>query len=47
MVAFIIALIIAGIPILIMGLSIGHKFQKAASGSFARINNKFEVLGGC
>ena len=45
LVAFIVALITAGIPILIMELSIGHKFQKAASGSFASINSKFEVLG--
>jgi len=41
----IVALITAGIPILIMELSIGHKLQKTASGSFARINIKFEVMG--
>ncbi len=45
LIAFVIALITAGIPILIMELSIGHKFQKAASGSFASINSRFEVLG--
>ncbi len=45
LVAFVIALITAGIPILIMELSMGHKFQKATSGTMAGINIKFEWIG--
>lgn len=45
LIAFVIALITAGIPILILELSVGHKFQKAASGSFASIHPKYEALG--
>lgn len=45
LVAFLVALATAGIPILIMELSMGHKFQKAASGTMASIKPKFEILG--
>ncbi|MCP4747336.1 MAG: sodium-dependent transporter [Desulfobacteraceae bacterium] len=45
LVAFLVALITAGIPILIMELSTGHKFQKAASGSLGSISKKYEWLG--
>ncbi len=45
LVAFVVALITAGVPILIMELSMGHRFQKAASGSMAAVKPRFEVLG--
>lgn len=45
LIAFVVALATAGIPILIMELSMGHKYQKAASGTMAAIKPKFEVLG--
>ncbi|CAN2044133.1 Transporter [Candidatus Magnetomoraceae bacterium gMMP-13] len=45
LVAFVVALVTAGIPILIMELSMGQKFEKAASGTMASIAPKFEILG--
>jgi NSS family neurotransmitter:Na+ symporter len=45
LIAFVVALITAGIPILIMELSMGHKFQKAASGAMASIHPRYEIIG--
>ena len=45
LVAFLIALITAGIPILIMELSAGHKFGKAAPDSLKSIHKKYEWFG--
>ena len=45
LVAYIVALVTAGIPILVLELSVGHRFEKAAAGSFAGIGRRFEVVG--
>ncbi len=45
LIAFIVALFTAGIPILIMELSMGHRCQKAAAGSMAMIGERYEMLG--
>ncbi|MCP3921456.1 MAG: sodium-dependent transporter [Desulfobacterales bacterium] len=45
LVAFLIALMTAGLPILIMELSMGHKTQRAASGAFASVKGKYELFG--
>jgi neurotransmitter:Na+ symporter, NSS family len=45
LIAYIIAMISAGIPILIMELGLGHKFKLAAPISFSKIAKKFEWVG--
>ena len=43
--AYLIAMLTAGIPLLIMELSLGHRFKLAAPLSFSKIGKKFEWLG--
>lgn len=43
--AYLIALISAGIPLLIMELSLGHRFKLSAPLAFANIKKKFEWIG--
>jgi len=45
LVAYIIAMITAGIPILIMELSMGHRFKQAPPIAFSKISKKFEWVG--
>lgn len=45
LIAYIIAMISAGIPLLIMELSLGHRFKLAAPISFSKIAKKFEWIG--
>ncbi|KQC10082.1 MAG: hypothetical protein APR54_03305 [Candidatus Cloacimonas sp. SDB] len=45
LIAYIIAMISAGIPLLIMELSLGHRFKLAAPLSFSKIARKFEWIG--
>ena len=45
LIAYIIAMITAGIPLLIMELSLGHHFKLAAPLSFRKIGKKFEWVG--
>lgn len=45
LVAYIIAMISAGIPLLIMELSLGHRFKLAAPISFSKVAKKFEWVG--
>ncbi|HHE64692.1 MAG TPA: sodium-dependent transporter, partial [Bacteroidetes bacterium] len=45
LVAYIIALLTAGIPLIIMELSMGHRYKLAAPLSFRKIGKKFEWLG--
>ena len=45
LVAYIIAMITAGIPLMIMELSLGHRFKLAAPLSFRKIGKKFEWIG--
>ncbi|MGM8216793.1 sodium-dependent transporter [Bacillaceae bacterium W0354] len=42
---YLIALLTAGIPILIMEFTMGHKYRGSAPLTFARINKKFEWVG--
>lgn len=45
LVAYIIAMLTAGIPLLIMELSLGHRFKLAAPLSFRKVGKKFEWIG--
>lgn len=45
LVAYFIALFIAGIPVLLLEISLGHKFGLAAPGAFKKVKKKFEFLG--
>jgi NSS family neurotransmitter:Na+ symporter len=45
MVPYFIAILTAGIPILILEYTIGKTYRGSAPASFARINPKFEILG--
>ncbi len=45
LVAYFICLFLAGIPLLMLEFSIGHKFQQAAPGSFKKISPKLEWFG--
>ena len=45
LVAYFICLFIAGIPLLMLEFSIGHKFQQAAPGSFRKITPRLEWFG--
>ncbi len=45
LVAYIIAMLTAGIPLMIMELSLGHRFKLAAPLSFRQIGKKFEWVG--
>ncbi|RLC56214.1 MAG: sodium-dependent transporter [Candidatus Cloacimonadota bacterium] len=45
LVAYIIAMLTAGIPLMIMELSLGHRFKLAAPLSFRKIGKKFEWVG--
>lgn len=45
LIAYVIALITAGIPLLIMELSLGHKFKLAAPLAFRKVGKKFEWVG--
>ncbi|WP_071460580.1 sodium-dependent transporter [Bacillus massilinigeriensis] len=42
---YLFALLTAGIPLLILEFSLGHKFRGSAPLTFARLNKKFEWLG--
>jgi len=42
---YLFALLTAGIPILILEFTIGHKYRSSAPGSFAKINRRFEGIG--
>lgn len=45
LIPYFIALITAGIPLLLLEISIGKKYQAGAPSAFARIHKKFESLG--
>ena len=45
LIAYLVALITAGIPLLILELSLGHRYKLAAPLTFARIKQKFEWIG--
>ncbi|MBN1326378.1 MAG: sodium-dependent transporter [Candidatus Cloacimonetes bacterium] len=45
LVAYLVAMLTAGIPILILELSLGHRFKLAAPLAFAKIKKKFEWIG--
>ncbi len=45
LVAYFICLFLAGIPLLMLEFSIGHKFQQAAPGSFKKISPRLEWFG--
>ena len=45
LIAYIIAMVTAGIPLMIMELSLGHRFKLAAPLSFKKIGKKFEWVG--
>lgn len=45
LIAYLIALLSAGIPLMILELSFGHHFKLAAPLSFSKVNKKFEWIG--
>lgn len=45
LIPYFIALITAGIPILILEFSLGHKLKSTAPGVFAKLNKKWQILG--
>jgi len=45
LVAYLIAMLTAGIPLLILELSLGHRFKLAAPLAFSKIKKKFEWVG--
>ena len=45
LIAYVIALFTAGIPILLLELSLGHKFKLSAPSAFKKVGKKFEWLG--
>lgn len=45
LIAYLIALISAGVPLLILEFSLGHRYKLAAPLTFARISKKFEWIG--
>lgn len=45
LIPYLFALLTAGIPILILEFSLGHKAKTTAPGIFGKINSKFEALG--
>ncbi|RLC51264.1 MAG: sodium-dependent transporter [Candidatus Cloacimonadota bacterium] len=45
LIAYIIAMLTAGVPLLILELSLGHRFKLAAPLSFRKIGKKFEWVG--
>lgn len=45
MIVYLIALLTAGVPIMILEFAIGHKMRKSAPGSFRMLNPKWEFLG--
>lgn len=45
MIPYLVALLTAGIPILIMEFALGHKIRSSAPGVFGKLNKKYEVIG--
>ncbi len=45
LIAYLIAMLSAGIPLMILELSFGHHFKLAAPLSFSKVNKKFEWIG--
>lgn len=45
LIPYLVALLTAGIPILLLDYSLGHRFRGSAPSVFRRINRNFEVLG--
>jgi NSS family neurotransmitter:Na+ symporter len=45
LIPYLIALLTAGIPILILEFGLGHKIRNGAPGVFGKLNKKWEVLG--
>ncbi len=45
LIPYLIALLTAGIPILILEFSMGHKIRSSAPGVFAKLNRKYEAIG--
>lgn len=45
LIAYFIALLTAGIPMLFLEFSLGHKFKLSAPGAFQKVGKKFEWLG--
>jgi neurotransmitter:Na+ symporter, NSS family len=45
LVAYLIAMLTAGVPLLILELSLGHRFKLAAPLTFAKVDRKYEWIG--
>lgn len=45
LIPYLVALLTAGIPILILEFSLGHKIRSSAPGIFAKVNKKLEAVG--
>ncbi len=45
LIAYLIAMLSAGIPLMILELSFGHHFKLAAPSAFSKVNKKFEWIG--
>ena len=45
LIPYLVALFTAGIPILILEFTLGHKIRSSAPGVFAKLNKKYEALG--
>lgn len=45
LVPYLIALVTAGIPILLLDYALGHRYRGSAPATFRRLNKKFEVVG--
>ena len=45
MIPYVVALLTAGIPMLLLDYSLGHRYRGSAPAVFRRINKKFEALG--
>ncbi len=45
LIPYFVALLTAGIPIMLLEFGVGHKFNSTSVGAFAKINKKWEALG--
>lgn len=45
LIPYLVALVVIGIPLLILEFALGHRFQRAAPDAFRRIHPRFEFIG--